>query len=794
MNRFFTFAAVALGVSVSVAAQSKFDAGASLYMSQAQENVVARKALSRGAMQVATTAPEVDPERRVATMVCMRTPSDVALLEQEGYEVQSVLGRIATVMLTPDEMEAVAAMDETVEISLGYGAEPMMISSRTQTGVADVHSGTGLSHGYTGKGVVVGMMDTGLDVGHLNFRDADKKTRMKRLWVFQGTKDDGEGNVEIGTMRSYTSESEIENFISSATGGADTDEGTHATHVLGIMAGSFDSRISRGYGGGYIASLDGTRTSLSQTGAMPYYGVAKEAEIAACCGTLHDPCIITAAQSVLAYANEVGKPAVFNLSLGNNVGPHDGTDNASEALAEAGKSMLICISAGNEGSSGLWAGKQFSGADNSLKTCFSSNASTSSNTSIDIWGDKSERLKVRLVAVDASGRIAYSYEIPETSGATRYMGGSGVQYSNVEKNAALNPYFGNSGYFGYRTNLNAKNNRYNVTLYPHLAGGNNGYYAALVIEGSSGNGVNAYCRNLAFQSNNVPGFVGSTGVNTINGMACGENVLVVGAYVANASVPVLNLNSNGVTSVRTLSYQNATSGALAAFSSSGKTFQGRQLPDVVGPGQGVIASYSKFFINANKGKEEYTYNDEGQTGYITSLVYTDSSKKTADYWCEMSGTSMSSPFVAGVLALWSQAAAEKGVRLSMDDVKKVIAATADKNDFTAQQPERWGMGKINALAGLKYILANEMGGVDGIASDDPESSLIIEPVGGGVYSVFLAGVEGFTATLHNLQGQAVATASATGNELTLDGSALGRGVYVLTVQAPNTRISRKIAL
>ena len=60
--------------------------------------------------------------------------------------------------------------------------------------------------------------------------------------------------------------------------------------------------------------------------------------------------------------------------------------------------------------------------------------------------------------------------------------------------------------------------------------------------------------------------------------------------------------------------------------------------------------------------------------------------------------------------------------------------------------------------------------------------------------MFLAGVEGFTATLHNLQGQAVATASATGNELTLDGSALGRGVYVLTVQAPNTRISRKIAL
>lgn len=792
MNRFFTFAAVALGVTVTVAAQSKFDAGASLYVSQAQENVVARKAMSRGAAQVATTAPEVDPERRVATMVCMRTPADVVLLEQEGYEVQSVLGRIATVMLTPSEMEAVAAMDETVEISLGYGAEPMMISSRTQTGVADVHAGTGLSHGYTGKGVVVGMMDTGLDVGHLNFRDTDNKTRMKRLWVFQGTKDDGEGNVEIGTMRSYTSESEIENFISSATGGADTDEGTHATHVLGIMAGSFDRRLNR-VNGGAIASNNGTQTSLSTSGAMPYYGVAKEADIAACCGTLHDPCIITAAQSVLAYANEVGKPAVFNLSLGNNVGPHDGTDNASEALAEAGKSMLICISAGNEGSAGLWAGKQFSGSDNALKTCFSSNASTARGTSIDIWGDKSERLKVHLVAVEASGRIAYSYEIPETSGATRYLGGSGVQYSNVEKNAALNPYFGNGGYFGYRTNLNAKNNRYNVTLYPHLAGGSNGYYAALVIEGSNGNGVNAYCRNLTFRSNEVPGFTESTGVNTINGMACGDNVLVVGSYVANATFPVLTKQSNGTDAVRLVGY-DAENGQLSSFSSSGKTFAGRQLPDVVGPGQGIISSYSKFYVDRYSTDTEYTFADDESTGYVTAYAYTSSDKKKRDYWCEMSGTSMSSPFVAGVLALWSQAAEEKGVRLSMDDVKKVIAATADKDEFTAQQPERWGMGKINALAGLKYILANELGGVDGIGSDDPESSLIIEAVGGGVYSVFLAGVDGFTATLHNLQGQPVATASATGNELTLDGSALGRGVYVLTVQASNTRISRKIAL
>ena len=36
--------------------------------------------------------------------------------------------------------------------------------------------------GNTGKGVVVGIIDTGLEFTHVNFRDADGNLRIKRVW------------------------------------------------------------------------------------------------------------------------------------------------------------------------------------------------------------------------------------------------------------------------------------------------------------------------------------------------------------------------------------------------------------------------------------------------------------------------------------------------------------------------------------------------------------------------------------------------------------------------------------
>lgn len=789
MKRFNALAILVLGCMASLSAQSKFDVSAGEYLGHVRVNTRAAMMRSRGVQQ-STLAPEITAEQRVAVLVTMKEAGMGYILAENGYEIENELGRIVIARLTAPEMEAVAELDEVVQVSLGFEAEPMMRVARKTTKVDDVHkanASSGLSHGYTGEGVIVGMMDTGLDPNHLNFRDAAGNLRIKNYWEIKGA----DGSVVL-----YDTPEKIGAFET------DLRQETHATHVLGIMAGSHNARP--GSGNGMVATLNGLgKPSVSASNINPYYGVAKDAEMSVCSGTLENNNITIAAGRFRDYVKSTGKPGVLNFSLGNQRGPHDGTDASSLALADVGKDVLICMSAGNEGNANISLSKTLTASDKTVRTFVSTGLA--GNGYLDIWSSGPQTLKVTFAAINlTNGNIVGTFEIP-TPSSFSYIGGTSVRYSNVVKNAQFGNTFGQSSFIGYSANLNTANNRYDVYLTFELSGSNANTAAAIIVEGTDGNKIDMY-GSMVLRSNGMAGYLDGTPTNSINGLACGDNILVVGAYVN--SNPYMTLG--GESSWSSTTYPQ---GGIAAFSSYGHTFQGRQLPDVVGPGMGMISSYNSYYVRdeinnyVTKGlanpvntKTEAQLRTEAESGYSVWINSPD--KKDPDdmktplknYWGEMSGTSMSSPFVAGVLALWSQAAAEKGVRLSMDDVKKVIAATADKDEFTAQQPERWGMGKINALAGLKYILANQVGGVDGIASDDPESSLIIEPVGGGVYSVFLAGVEGFTATLHNLQGQAVATASATGNELTLDGSALGRGVYVLTVQAPNTRISRKIAL
>lgn len=789
MKRFYTLAILALGGLASLSAQSKFDMGAGEYLGHVRANTQAALMKSRGVNQP-TLAPEITPEKRVAVLVTMKEEGMGSILAEQGYEIENEFGRVIAVRVTGAEMEAIAELDEVVQISLGFELEPMMRVARKTTKVDDVHkaaASSGLSHGYTGEGVIVGMMDTGLDPNHLNFRDADGNLRIKNYWEIKGA----DGSVVL-----YDTPEKIGAFET------DLRQETHATHVLGIMAGSHNARP--GSGNGMVATVSGTgRPSISATNVNPYYGVAKDAEMSVCSGTLENNNITIAAGRFRDYVKTTGKPGVLNFSLGSQRGPHDGSDASSIALADVGKDVLICMSAGNEGDANISLSKTLTASDKTVKTFVSTGLSGSGY--LDIWSSGSQTLKVTLAAINlTNGNVVGTFEVP-TPSAFSFIGGTSVPYSNVVKNAQFGNTFGQSSYIGYSANLNTANNRYDVYMTFNLSGSTPNIAAAVIVEGAPGNLIDMY-GSMVLQTNGMSGYLAGSPANSINGMACGDNVLVVGAYVnANPYMTIAGEKSWDKSVYRQY--------GIASFSSYGHTFQGRQLPDVVGPGMGMVSSYNSYYVrneinnyvakalaNPLNDKTEAQLRTEAESNYSVWINSPD--KKDPDdnktplrnYWGEMSGTSMSSPFVAGVLALWSQAAAEKGVRLSMDDVKKVIAATADKDDFTAQQPERWGMGKINALAGLKYILTNEMGGVDGIASDDPESSLIIEPVGGGVYSVFLAGVEGFTATLHNLQGQAVATASATGNELTLDGSALGRGVYVLTVQAPNTRISRKIAL
>ena len=75
----------------------------------------------------------------------------------------------------------------------------------------------------------------------------------------------------------------------------------------------------------------------------------------------------------------------------------------------------------------------------------------------------------------------------------------------------------------------------------------------------------------------------------------------------------------------------------------------------------------------------------------------------------MSGTSMATPCAAGIVALWLQAAGERGWALSPDDVMEIMGETSVRDDYTegtlGDGPRTFGgHGKIDALAGIRHIL------------------------------------------------------------------------------------------
>ena len=171
-----------------------------------------------------------------------------------------------------------------------------------------IQDGVGIQSPLTGKGVVVGICDIGLDPLHPTFLDADGRSRIKKVTQYkeyEGIRIELEGDEDYKRWRT------------------DTVDEYHATHVAGILAGN---------GGG-----------------TNYRGIATEADIVVSLSCLTEFGLLMGVEDIIDYAREVGKPAVINLSMGNYIGAHDGTSLFSQYLDLCADEAIIVLSAGNEG-------------------------------------------------------------------------------------------------------------------------------------------------------------------------------------------------------------------------------------------------------------------------------------------------------------------------------------------------------------------------------------------------------------------------------------------------------------
>ncbi|MDE6166311.1 MAG: S8 family peptidase, partial [Muribaculaceae bacterium] len=139
------------------------------------------------------------------------------------------------------------------------------------------------------------------------------------------------------------------------------------------------------------------------------------------------------------------------------------------------------------------------------------------------------------------------------------------------------------------------------------------------------------------------------------------------------------------------------------------------------------------------------------------------------------------------IALWLEANPE----LTVNDVKEIIAETAivDDDVINTAERKRWGAGKFNALGGLKEAIRRYENGIRDITVDNDR--LLLSPAGNNAYCIFIGTADSIDASVFAADGRRVMQASADGDELTLDLSALPAGIYIINANGKSAKVSVK---
>lgn len=553
-------------------------------------------------------------------------------------------GTMGTLRATPSEIAQMAAEGNVSYIHLTSQPQFMLDKAKAETGAIRITQGEGLAQPYTGKGVVVGIVDAGFDYTHPAFRNhADGKLRIARVWE-QGTA--AFPGCQPPEAYGYGIQLTTPEDILRAQ--ADSDINSHGTHVAAMAAGS--DTFMDGLWQGTAPEADIVLVALDQSQCT-------QADIT------------NAVEYIFAYATEQGKPCVVNLSLGNHDGPHDGTsyfDRMADQMQGPGR--LIVGASGNHRKDKFHICHTFASSQDAPLRTFIHHKITPSREqfggTVQLWANPGCKLSVELSAYSTFSK-ADKVVVP-------VYPAQGVQTVQLGSYA--------TGTMEVASEINPDNGKLHIVIRSSLTSVRNNYAVALTLRPQSAGTVDIWADNtwLDLQDKGIEGFTAPSDASTIAEIGgTGKRILTVGAYVTRNDYQTL-------TATGTL---NETLGALASFSSVGPTADGRIKPDVTAPGCYIISALSSYDASGTK-----------------QVAYTLSDDQPHEYGY-MQGTSMSAPLVTGIVATWLEACPTLSPEM-LHDIVASTARTDDLTGSLAPSGNGlWGHGRIDAHAGLLQCLA-----------------------------------------------------------------------------------------
>ena len=512
-----------------------------------------------------------------------------------------------------------------------------------------VHQGlNGVDTNYTGKGVIMGVIDQGIDFNHPDFKTASGKTRVLRYWDHSVSGPNPPQPYNYGVVWDSTA-------INAGTCTSLETVTAHGTTVAGMAAGN-------------------ARANTKNKGAAPeadFVVVETNFNLPNWTLTIADAC-----DYIFKVADSLGKPAVINISLGDYLGSHDGNDPASdliESLLDMSPGRIVVCAAGNAGNQGKFHVRNNQiGSDTTFFWNIPNTGMTVAGPNkivFDVWSDTSQ------------AHYYYGFGADKITPNYSFRGHTNFRYatSNLNQVPVTDTLFNN---VGQRLAI--------IDSYREIVGGN---FHMLCVFTTIDSLAYRY-RFMTTGSGQYDAWGGSwiqlsnfaSNIPTVNQYSAMQDYIMPDSLQTivsswNCSEKVISVanmrNRKGHITKNNTYYQPASTtpvGKLSENSSKGPARNGTTKPDITAAGDVTLAAGPLWYLS--------------NTANNTTI-------DLGGFHVRNGGTSMASPVVAGIAALYLQ----KCPLSTYQQFKYDLTNTAIVDGFTGVTPNfSYGFGKADALA------------------------------------------------------------------------------------------------